>query len=101
MLIKPLIRISVLLAIIMTNIGCDQISKNMVRERIEPGVQIPIIENHVILTKVSRHQAVDAPAYAVFGLVYGDDLAVFSKKFRPNRGFQPRVHNWRRHWKYI
>jgi signal peptidase II len=54
MLIKPLIRISVLLAIIMTNIGCDQISKNMVRERIEPGVQIPIIENHVILTKVEN-----------------------------------------------
>lgn len=46
MFMKSLIRISILLAVIMANIGCDQMSKNIVREHIEPGVQIPVIDNH-------------------------------------------------------
>ncbi len=54
MVFKAIIRISILLSVIIVNIGCDQISKNIVREHIEPGVQIPIIDNHLILTKVEN-----------------------------------------------
>jgi len=36
------------------NIGCDQVSKIIVRERVDYNEQISIIKNHFILTKVEN-----------------------------------------------
>jgi signal peptidase II len=72
MFMKSLIRISILLAVIMANIGCDQMSKNIVREHIESGVQIPVIDNHVILTKVENTGAM---------LSFGDTWPENTKKW--------------------
>ena len=43
-----------ILIIIVSNIGCDQISKSIVRRKIDYNTQINVISNYVILTKVEN-----------------------------------------------
>ncbi len=43
--------------VIVTNIGCDQISKTMVRKKIEYGQEIPVIDQHITLTRVENKGA--------------------------------------------
>jgi signal peptidase II len=52
--LKRLLRTSVILVVLCCNIGCDQISKNMVRQRIAYHEQICLVSNHLILTKVEN-----------------------------------------------
>ncbi|NQZ44597.1 MAG: signal peptidase II [Flavobacteriaceae bacterium] len=40
--------------LILSNIGCDQISKNMVRAKVEPGAYVQLIEDTFILTNVEN-----------------------------------------------
>lgn len=43
-----------LLLLIFSNISCDQVSKNLVRNNIYPGDYIPVISNNLILTNVEN-----------------------------------------------
>lgn len=51
---KKVLRIIVILLILATNIGCDQVSKNIVREKIDYNEQIGLLDNHLTLTKVEN-----------------------------------------------
>jgi signal peptidase II len=50
-------RIIAILAIIVVNIGCDQITKDMAREQIEYNERIEVIGDNLILTKVENSGA--------------------------------------------
>jgi signal peptidase II len=54
MKINKTIRNLLIVILLATNIGCDQISKNIVRQRIEYGEQISVIDNFITLTKVEN-----------------------------------------------
>ncbi|MBB2146709.1 signal peptidase II [Pedobacter sp. LMG 31464] len=51
---KETLRWILLLAIVALNIGCDQVSKSIVRQKIDYDENISIIKNHFILTKVEN-----------------------------------------------
>jgi signal peptidase II len=48
------IRFVLIFMILVVNIGCDQISKNLVRKSVENYQEISLIKNYVILTKVEN-----------------------------------------------
>lgn len=54
---KQILRTFTILAILSSNIGCDQISKRIVRQRIEYNEQISIIDDYVTLTKIENSGA--------------------------------------------
>lgn len=54
MKVKRLLRTLVILTILSSNIGCDQISKNFVRQRIGYNEQIGLINNYLTLTKIEN-----------------------------------------------
>jgi len=64
------IRILLVLSLVMLNIGCDQISKTVVRQTIEPNQRIEIFKDNFVLTKVENRGA----AYSL-----GSDLAPILK----------------------
>ena len=43
-----------IIAFVLLNIGCDQISKNMVRRNVEPMEYIQIVGDHLIMTNVEN-----------------------------------------------
>jgi len=47
-------KIILILCVITCNIGCDQVSKNIVRESITENDRISVIDNHFILTRVEN-----------------------------------------------
>jgi len=49
-----LIKKILLIAIVLLNIGCDQISKNIVRKQVSPNDYIHLIEDNFILTNVEN-----------------------------------------------
>jgi len=51
---KQILRNTILLLIVWCNIGCDQISKNIVREKLDYNDKIDLIENHFTLTKIEN-----------------------------------------------
>ena len=51
---KMILRTLVILVILSSTIGCDQISKNIVRQRIDYGEQIGLIGNYLTLTKIEN-----------------------------------------------
>lgn len=48
------IRWAVLLFIVVLNVGCDQVSKNIARTRLVDGETVHLIKNYFILTKVEN-----------------------------------------------
>lgn len=48
------VRIAIIIGIIMLNIGCDQVSKHIVRENIGEYQNISLMYNHFTLTKVEN-----------------------------------------------
>lgn len=54
---KKIVRIFVILAIVFSNIGCDQISKKVVRQHIASDEQISLIDPYFTLTKVENSGA--------------------------------------------
>ncbi len=54
MKIKPILRNALIITVIFLNIGCDQVTKNIARNRIEYHETIPVIENFLTLTKVEN-----------------------------------------------
>ena len=54
MTLKPLTRIIAIVSLVLLNVGCDQISKRMVRQNIAPNERISVIKHNLILTKVEN-----------------------------------------------
>jgi signal peptidase II len=54
MKVKRLLRTVVILAMLSSTIGCDQISKNIVRQRIDYNEQISLVNNFLTLTKIEN-----------------------------------------------
>ena len=54
MKIKTFLRTLVILTILSSNIGCDQISKNIVRQKIDYNEQISLLNNFLTLTKIEN-----------------------------------------------
>jgi signal peptidase II len=51
---KQILRTFMILTILSSNIGCDQISKNIVRQRIGYNEQIGLVNNYLTLTKIEN-----------------------------------------------
>jgi signal peptidase II len=51
---KRVLKNLLILLILISNISCDQISKNIVRQKIDYNTQINVINHYVILTKVEN-----------------------------------------------
>ncbi|MFC2123579.1 signal peptidase II [Bacteroidota bacterium] len=51
---NKILRTLFILSLIIMNIGCDQYSKSVVRERLEYNEMIEVLSDHVILTKVEN-----------------------------------------------
>jgi len=64
------IRILLILSLVLLNISCDQVSKNVVRNTIKKNERIEVFKENFILTKVENRGA----AYSL-----GSDLAPFIK----------------------
>ncbi|MEZ4775610.1 MAG: signal peptidase II [Bacteroidia bacterium] len=54
MQLSKLARLALVLGIVMINVGCDQITKSIVREKIDEYEQIELIGENFILTKVEN-----------------------------------------------
>jgi signal peptidase II len=54
---KMILRTLLILVILTSTIGCDQVSKNIVRKRIEYGEQIGLLGNYLTLTKIENRGA--------------------------------------------
>jgi signal peptidase II len=57
MKVKPVLRTLAILAVLISNIGCDQVSKSIVRKKVDYNEQISLIKNHVTLTKIENKGA--------------------------------------------
>ena len=57
MKIKQILRTLVILAVLSSNIGCDQISKNIVRQKIAYNEQVSLVNDYLTLTKVENEGA--------------------------------------------
>ena len=51
---KKLLKVTFILAVLTINVGCDQISKNIVRKKVDYNERIILIKNHVVLTKIEN-----------------------------------------------
>jgi signal peptidase II len=54
---KKVLRILFIILIIISDISCDQISKNIVRQKLEYNTRINVISKYVILTRVENSGA--------------------------------------------
>lgn len=61
-----------ILIIVLITVSCDQISKEITRQKVDPKAFIPIIKNHLILTNVENTGAM---------LGFGQDFPPLLKKF--------------------
>ena len=52
--VKKIYRTILISTVLLSNIGCDQISKNIVRNRMEYHEQLGFLNNHLTLTKVEN-----------------------------------------------
>ena len=51
---KSVIRTCIIIAIILANISCDQISKRLVRDHLGPDQMIGMLDNHLTLTRTEN-----------------------------------------------
>jgi signal peptidase II len=51
---KGITRLVLILAIIITNIGCDQVSKKMVRSNVESDKIVPVVGHYLVITNVEN-----------------------------------------------
>ena len=54
---KAILRTLAIFAILIVNVGCDQISKNIVRQRIAYNETIALVNDHLTLTKIENQGA--------------------------------------------
>ncbi|MGB0522807.1 MAG: signal peptidase II [Flammeovirgaceae bacterium] len=70
MKLKSLLRTSIILGLVFMNIGCDQVSKNIAREYIQPNQFLSYLNDRVILTITENTGAM---------LSLGDSLSPYLK----------------------
>jgi signal peptidase II len=51
---KTIFRLAVMLLLITANIGCDQVSKNIIRANINDDERISLVNNHLTITKTEN-----------------------------------------------
>ena len=51
---RNILRILLIVLTVSVNIGCDQVSKNIVRTKVDYGESIPLLDSHLTLTKVEN-----------------------------------------------
>lgn len=51
---KKIVRVLLIFLLIVTNIGCDQVTKSIVRERVTPYATINLLNDHLTITKVEN-----------------------------------------------
>ena len=54
MITPRLVKIFLILALVIANVGCDQVSKKMVRHNIKPYETIHLLSNHLTVTRVEN-----------------------------------------------
>jgi len=54
---KKIFRLTLILLIVLVNIGCDQVSKKIVRDRVEPYQTISVIKDHFMVMRVENEGA--------------------------------------------
>ena len=52
--VKPTLRAFIILVILISTISCDQISKNMIRQKVEENQHIQVISNYFTITKIEN-----------------------------------------------
>ena len=57
MKVKRILRTLAIVTILISNVGCDQISKNIVRKRIHYNEEISLMNNYLTLTKIENKGA--------------------------------------------
>jgi signal peptidase II len=57
MKVRPILRTLAIVTILISNVGCDQISKNIVRKRIHYNEEISLMNNYLTLTKIENRGA--------------------------------------------
>ena len=55
---RNFIRIALIILTVSVNIGCDQVSKNVVRHKVSYGENFHLLNNHLIVTKVENTGAI-------------------------------------------
>lgn len=60
-----------ILAIVLLTVGCDQVTKELTRQKVEPKEYIPVIGDHLILTNVENTGAM---------LGFGQDFPPMAKR---------------------
>ncbi|WP_324026926.1 signal peptidase II [Maribacter sp. BPC-D8] len=61
-----------ILIIVLMTVGCDQVSKELTRQKVAPEAFIPVVKNHLILTNVENTGAM---------LGFGQDFPPILKRF--------------------
>jgi signal peptidase II len=51
---KGITRLVLVLAIVISNIGCDQVSKKMVRSNVESNNTVPVVGHYLVITNVEN-----------------------------------------------
>jgi len=54
---KSLLRAGLITVVILANISCDQVSKNLVRHKMYPYEMIHLFDNHILVTRVENSGA--------------------------------------------
>jgi signal peptidase II len=67
---KKLVRLALILLVMFGNIGCDQVSKNIIRTHVTPHETIAVLGNHLTVTNVENSGAM---------MSIGDSLPVTTK----------------------
>ena len=57
MKVKSVVKTLAIFAILIVNVGCDQISKNIVRQRIDYNERIRLVDDYLTLTKIENQGA--------------------------------------------
>jgi signal peptidase II len=57
MKVKPILRTLAIVTILISNVGCDQISKKIVRKRIHENEEISLMNNYLTLTRIENEGA--------------------------------------------
>lgn len=66
---KRILRAAIILLIVLVNIGCDQVSKSVIREKMDYHERIDILEDHVTITKVENPGAFLSAGSALPGVL--------------------------------
>lgn len=70
MITKKLVRLGLIFLVVFSNIGCDQVSKNIIRSHVTPHETIAMFGNHLTVTNVENSGAM---------MSLGDSLPLIAK----------------------